>query len=81
MEDIYIICNQCDSEFVYTADDQLKHERFMFSEPRRCPQCRRNKSKTGNDWERKKSKTKKKNYRLKYDDSLDFDHIRQIMWR
>lgn len=45
MENKTIICIQCEEEFEFTVDDQLRYEKMNFDEPRRCPDCRKNKLK------------------------------------
>ena len=67
MEDMLLECIQCENDFTFTAGEQLKYERMGFSEPRRCPQCRRHKVKQNDGWERKKQKTKHKNHRMKHE--------------
>ncbi len=44
MEDLTIKCVQCNDEFVFTAGEQRYYEERNFSNPRRCPQCRKNKA-------------------------------------
>ena len=70
MEDMMLQCIQCESDFTFTTSEQLKYERMGFSEPRRCPQCRRHKLKQEEGWEHKKDRTKKKHYRMKYEISI-----------
>ena len=43
MENKTIICIQCESEFEFTVNDQLRYKKMNFDEPRRCPDCRKNK--------------------------------------
>ncbi|MEX1297185.1 MAG: zinc-ribbon domain containing protein [Candidatus Limnocylindrales bacterium] len=35
-----LTCNDCSSEFVFTASEQEFYAERQFSEPRRCPSCR-----------------------------------------
>jgi uncharacterized protein with PIN domain len=43
MENKTITCIQCETEFEFTIHDQLRYEKMNFNEPRRCPDCRKNK--------------------------------------
>jgi uncharacterized protein with PIN domain len=43
MENKTIICIQCEEEFEFTVNDQLRYKKMNFDEPRRCPDCRKNK--------------------------------------
>jgi hypothetical protein len=45
MENKTIICIQCEREFEFTVNDQLRYKKMNFDEPRRCPDCRKNKLK------------------------------------
>ncbi|UCH23296.1 MAG: zinc-ribbon domain containing protein [Deltaproteobacteria bacterium] len=40
-----ITCIQCDCEFDYTIDEQMYYQLRGFDEPKRCPACRKKKSK------------------------------------
>ncbi len=39
-EDRYLTCVECNSEFVFSADDQEFHAERGYQEPKRCPSCR-----------------------------------------
>jgi CxxC-x17-CxxC domain-containing protein len=39
-EDRNLTCVECDSEFVFSADDQEFHSERGYQEPKRCPSCR-----------------------------------------
>lgn len=43
MENKTITCIQCEREFEFTVNDQLRYEKMNFDEPRRCPDCRKKK--------------------------------------
>ena len=45
MKDQMLFCVQCDEAFLYTVQEQTRHERQGFDPPRRCPQCRQHKVK------------------------------------
>ncbi len=39
-EDRNLTCVECNSEFVFSADDQQYHAEREYQEPKRCPSCR-----------------------------------------
>ncbi len=39
-EDRNLTCVECDSEFVFSADDQQYHAERGYEDPKRCPSCR-----------------------------------------
>ncbi len=39
-EDRNLTCAECNSEFVFNADDQQFHAERGYQEPKRCPSCR-----------------------------------------
>ncbi|HOO90139.1 MAG TPA: zinc-ribbon domain containing protein [Syntrophales bacterium] len=59
MEDIRIGCIQCGREFVFTAAEQRQYKKRNFSNPRRCPECRKKKAKMNGTDENSKSRNKK----------------------
>ena len=67
MENKSIICIQCETEFEFTVADQLRYERMNFDEPRRCPDCRKNKLK-GADFQETIHNRKRKSNRFKFED-------------
>jgi Zn finger protein HypA/HybF involved in hydrogenase expression len=60
-------CVQCQAEFEISASEMQQLQQRGFDEPRRCPACRRNKSKVAGDREYQKRHDKKKHYRMKYE--------------
>ena len=68
MRDRIIECTQCNREFNFTASEQAYYRKMGFDEPRRCADCRKHKVKAEHEFNPKKSKDKKKHFRLKYDD-------------
>jgi DNA-directed RNA polymerase subunit RPC12/RpoP len=66
MENKTIICIQCETEFEFTIHDQLRYEKMNFDEPRRCPNCRKNKSKTTDSQDIKRNR-KRKLYQPKFE--------------
>jgi DNA-directed RNA polymerase subunit RPC12/RpoP len=67
MENKTIICIQCEEEFEFTVDDQLRYEKMNFDEPRRCPDCRKNKLKRA-DFQETTHNRKRKFNRFKFED-------------
>jgi len=60
MNEKILTCVQCENQFILSTEE---HERILsrgFSMPRRCPDCRKNKSKNISDikvdWEHKRRK-------------------------
>lgn len=43
MEDKTLTCKDCGAEFTFTAREQEFFKEKGFSEPQRCPECRRRK--------------------------------------
>ncbi|MCH8919544.1 MAG: zinc-ribbon domain containing protein [Chloroflexi bacterium] len=39
-DDRNLTCVECNSEFVFSADDQQFHAEREYQEPKRCPSCR-----------------------------------------
>ena len=39
-EDRTLSCAECNSEFVFSADDQEFHSERGYQDPKRCPSCR-----------------------------------------
>ncbi len=39
-EDRNLSCVECNSEFVFSADDQQYHAERGYEDPKRCPSCR-----------------------------------------
>ena len=68
MESKIIKCIQCDSEFEFSVASQLEYEVRGYDEPKRCPECRRRKSKSGSSGSEGKWKNKKKRYHDADDD-------------
>ena len=71
MKDKICYCIQCDNAFTLTVEEQKRLLDRGFSLPKRCPECRRKKSKLNEADERRKSKEKKKEGRRRKD--YDYD--------
>ena len=50
-EDRNLTCVECDSEFVFSADDQQFHAEREYQDPKRCPSCRQAKRAGGGGYE------------------------------
>ena len=44
MKDMTMVCIQCDEEFEFSALEQKKYEDRGYDIPKRCPSCRKHKS-------------------------------------
>ena len=42
-----LTCSECGNEFTFTADDQEFHSKKGYQDPRRCPDCRRQRRASG----------------------------------
>lgn len=65
MESEWIVCVQCDDEFEFSIADQIRYERKGFEPPKRCPSCRRHKSKIIYLIDRREAKNRRIVYRVK----------------
>ena len=64
----WIVCVQCDTEFEYNVIEQTRHYEMGYDTPRRCPDCRKHKTKIMSGWERKMDKTRQKNNQRRNED-------------
>ena len=71
MENMVITCIQCEEDFEFTVEEQEKLNKRGFDPPLRCPQCRKHKYRNLQPGENRKSKSKKKQYRMKFDEDYD----------
>ena len=65
MESEWIVCIQCDDEFEFSIADQILYERKGFESPKRCPSCRRHKSKIIYLINKREAKNRRIVYRVK----------------
>lgn len=73
MKDKTINCIQCDNPFLLSAAEQERLAVRGFAEPKRCPECRRKKSKNVNSAEKGlRHRDKSKKERKKRYDEYDF---------
>jgi CxxC-x17-CxxC domain-containing protein len=49
-QDRTLTCVECGREFTFTADDQEFHASKGYQEPKRCPDCRRNRREGGGSY-------------------------------
>ena len=66
MENMIITCIQCGAEFEFSIDDQIRHKKMNFDNPKRCHACRKKKSKF-TDSQNKKFNHRKRNEASDYD--------------
>ena len=64
MKDKTIACIQCEKLFVFTVAEQKRFLRLGFDIPKRCPDCRKKKSKMIEINERQKNKINRKTARF-----------------
>ena len=64
-------CIQCENEFVVSQEELEFLQGRGFDEPRRCPLCRKRKSKSSDHRNPGKRNDKKKPYRLKYEHDVE----------
>jgi hypothetical protein len=67
MKDRVLICIQCEKKFVFSVVEQEYFISMGFDEPKRCPLCRKNKSKAANLKGTRRNNDKKKYFRRKYE--------------
>ena len=65
MESLYLTCIQCEAPFEFSVNEQKLYIDRGFDAPRRCPLCRKHKSKGGDGASGKNRRDKKRDYRLK----------------
>ena len=65
MESKWIVCIQCDSDFEFDTEDQIRYAEKGYDEPQRCSDCRKHKSKIIDLNGQRESKLRKKLYRNK----------------
>jgi len=63
MGDLTIYCIQCDKPFTFTEADQNRLNSQGFTEPKRCPGCRKRKQKSANS-----GNSRSKRGRKRYED-------------
>ena len=44
MENMVITCIQCETEFEFSIDEQIRYRKMNFDDPKRCHSCRKRKS-------------------------------------
>ena len=71
MGNMVITCVQCQEDFEVTVEEQEKLKKRGFDVPLRCHQCRKHKSRNLQHEENRKSRSKKKHYRMKFDEDYD----------
>ena len=71
MKDKTLSCIQCNGIFTVTVNEQKRLLDRGFNLPRRCPECRRKKSKAHESDERWKDKGKRRELRRREDDDYD----------
>lgn len=70
MKDKTLFCIQCDDEFVFSVAEQQRFDRMGFDEPRRCPACRKHKTREEEGDERRRQKGKKRRHNTRLADDF-----------
>jgi hypothetical protein len=63
MESKWIVCVQCDYEFEFDTEDQIRYAEKGYDDPQRCPDCRKHKSKLICLSRQRESKLRRRQYR------------------
>lgn len=66
----WIVCVQCDDEFEFSVADQVRYARKEFEAPKRCPTCRKHRSKVIYLDRKREAKSRK----IMYRDEIETDH-------
>jgi len=66
-----VTCIQCDNDFVISEVELDFLQSRGFDEPRRCPLCRKKKSRSSDHPNPGRRSDKKKHYRLKYEEEME----------
>jgi hypothetical protein len=56
VKDEILMCQQCERLFVFTAEEAERYESQGFDPPRRCRDCRKHKTKGGEDPSKRKDR-------------------------
>ena len=75
MKSKFFECIQCEEVFEFTAKEQVRCEQMGFDEPRRCPECRKRKSRDDEASRWKNTRGKKRHQRLKNGEDVNFEAI------
>jgi hypothetical protein len=59
MENMMINCIQCGTDFEFSVNDQIRHREMNFDDPKRCPDCRKRKSRLTDRGDKKSGQRKK----------------------
>ena len=60
MEDITMVCIQCEEEFEFNVLEQGKYEARGYDMPKRCPSCRKHKNKNLDQAENRRHSNRKR---------------------
>ena len=68
MEELILTCIQCEKDFEFSIAEQEYYGDRGFDPPKRCPSCRKNKSKAAGHHSKKNRYDNKQYKRIKFDD-------------
>ena len=60
MEDLTMVCIQCEEEFEFSVLEQKKYEERGYDIPKRCPSCRKHKSRNQDSAEDRRHSNRKR---------------------
>jgi hypothetical protein len=60
MEDLIMVCIQCEEEFQFSVSEQKKYEDRGYDIPKRCPSCRKHKSRNSDLTEDRRHSNRKR---------------------
>ena len=60
MEDMTMVCVQCEEEFEFSVLEQEKYEERGYDIPKRCPSCRKHKSRNLDSAEDRRQSNRKR---------------------
>ena len=63
MKDKILTCIQCESTFIFSADEQNRYRAYGFDTPKRCPDCRKKRFKVVAVPENRRNHKDKKRHR------------------
>jgi hypothetical protein len=75
MKSKFLECVQCDAIFEFSAKEQERCEMMGFDEPRRCPECRKRKSRDDEAPGWKNARGKKRHHRSRGSEDTNYETV------
>jgi len=73
MKDKIFTCIQCESTFLFSADEQNRYRTYGFDVPKRCPDCRKKRFKVVEAPETRRNHKDKKRHRSRRNGFDEYD--------